>query len=206
MADEGEASDEQLVLRAQAGDETAFEALCARHSARLLARIGARVTGALRRKVGASDVLQEAYLVALRRLREFEDRGDGSFGRWLAQIVEWKVQETLKRYVGAAKRGLAREESRDTRAQELGARDPSPSDAAIAGELRSAAQAALARLPEAHREVLRLIQEEHLTVAEAALRMGRTHEAVRKLYSRALAHFAELLNAGGDYGQNGSGR
>jgi RNA polymerase sigma factor (sigma-70 family) len=75
----------------------------------------------------------------------------------------------------------------------------------MAEEFRAAARAALERLPEAHREVLQLIQEEHLTVDEAAARMGRTREAVRKLYSRALARFAELINPGEGHGRNGSG-
>ena len=53
---------------------------------------------------------------------------------------------------------------------------------------------ALARLRPDDREVLRLAREEGFTLLEVAKRMGRTHAAARKLYSRALARLAELYD------------
>ena len=46
------------------------------------------------------------------------------------------------------------------------------------------------------REILRLVQVEHLTLIEAADRMGRSYEATKKLYARALARLRALLEAG----------
>ena len=41
---------------------------------------------------------------ALRRLASFEERGEGSFGAWLAQIVENRVRETVRHFAEADKR------------------------------------------------------------------------------------------------------
>ena len=64
----------------------------------------------------------------------------------------------------------------------------------MTAELEEAARRAMAALPADYGEVLRLRQEEHLSLGEAAKRMGRSKEAARKLYSRALARLAERLD------------
>ena len=48
-------------------------------------------------------------------------------------------------------------------------------------------------LPDDYRNVLRMALEDGLTLKEAARRMGRSHEAVKKLYGRALARLAREL-------------
>jgi RNA polymerase sigma factor (sigma-70 family) len=71
---------------------------------------------------------------------------------------------------------------------------PSPSQMAIAAETKEAARRALDKLPEDYRTVLRLLQEEQLDMDQAAERLGRSREATKKLYGRALSRFAELLH------------
>ena len=81
MATNQKTSEHDLILRARQGDEDAFQALLRRHEELLRKRVQRWVSPRLRRKISASDILQEAYIVALRRFADFEDRGDGSFGR-----------------------------------------------------------------------------------------------------------------------------
>ncbi len=202
-------TDEELVRASRSSGQEAFHALCDRHTGRLLGFLRRHMSGALRTKVGASDILQEAYLVAYRRLAEFEDRGEGSFGRWLLQIVALKLREARRHYAGTAKRGLGREvpAGDGKEAEALPSPVPSPSQAAMASELAETARKALERLPEDYREVLRLVQEQQLPVKEAAARMGRSSEALQKLYERALARFAELAGIGRQtHGHNGPPR
>ena len=75
------ATDEDLVGRAIAGDETAFEALVERHQH--------RAYGLARRLLGsesdAQDVLQESFLSVYRKLASF--RGGSRFSTWLYRIV-----------------------------------------------------------------------------------------------------------------------
>ena len=53
-------------------------------------------------------------------------------------------------------------------------------------------------LPTDYQRILRLIQEERLSLREAGERMGRSAGACEKLYGRALSKLAELVHGGGD--------
>ena len=196
MTPEEAVPEAELVRRARGGDDRAFTALCERHRARLEARVLRFVAGGLRRKVSAADVLQETYLVAHRRLADFEDRGEGTFAAWLGQIAEWKAHEAVRRFAGTAKRGAAKELSRGARRDtaEVPGAVPSPSEAAVGRERAEAVRRAMSALSDDHRHVLTLVQADHLTLAQAAVLLGRSHDATKKLYARALARLAELLH------------
>ena len=55
-------SDEELALRAQDGDDAAFQILFDRHAPALRRQIQRRLPPLIRRKVDESDVVQMAYL------------------------------------------------------------------------------------------------------------------------------------------------
>jgi RNA polymerase sigma-70 factor (ECF subfamily) len=195
MTETGPPSDEELVRRVRDGDDRAARVLFHRHRERLRARVRRRLPRALRGKVGASDVIQDAWLAAHVALGEFEDRGDGSFARWLNGILEHKAKDAARRHLGADMRDARREAPLPTSATQAGvtAGDPSPS-AAAAGEERDAMlRAQIDRLPADHRTILRLVHDEGLTLAAAGERMGRSGDAARKLYGRALAGLTDLL-------------
>jgi len=189
------AADADLVARARAGDEDAFEALFERYEPALRRRIRRWLPSNVGRKLSASDVLQETRIVAFRRCGEFEHREGANFGQWLDRIARLKLKEALKRYVKADKRDVRREVTRGARPDTayLEGRAPSPSQAAIAAETAARVREAFARLPEHYQQVLRLVREERLPLREVAERMGRSREAAKKLYGRALSRFTEVL-------------
>jgi RNA polymerase sigma-70 factor (ECF subfamily) len=193
-----ELSDQELVRRARGGDSAAAGLLFERHGAALRARVRRCLPRLLRAKVGESDVVQEACLAAFLHLEEFEDRGEGSFRGWLGAVAERKVLDELRRFAGTNKRNVAREVGGATTAARLAATsgDPSPSAAAIGDEESARLAAAMERLSEEHREVIRLVNEERLPLAEAGARMGRSAEAVRKLYARAVLVLGEHMRGG----------
>ena len=153
-----------------------------------------KLPATLRRKLGASDVIQEAYLGVHRNLRNFEGRGDGSFERWLTRIIDNKVRDVLRHYLKRGKRGRQREVSRPYRADtpQIPAAQPSPSAYAVAAELEERVRSALEHLSPDHREALRLLRDEGLSMAQAGERLGRSGEAMRKLYARAISRLTEL--------------
>ncbi len=198
MSTEPDPTDEELALRAQGGDDAAFQRLYERHADALARRIHQRLSPMLRRKVDEGDVLQMAYLSAHRSLENFEARGAGSFRAWLEQIVEHKILYVVRQYVQVEKRGVHREEtgSFHQRAPALRDREASPSGLAVAGELRDRIERAMEELPDAYREVIGLVQREGLTLAAAAERMERSTAATAKLYGRALAKLSALTGLG----------
>ena len=190
-------TDEDLALRAREGDEVAFRVLFDRHSEALRRQIQRRLPPLVRRRVAESDVVQMAYLGVHRGLDRFESRGDGSFRAWLGQIVENKVLQVVRGYVETGKRAVGREESGSFRQRVPHAHGavPSPSAVAVGEELRVRIEDGIAALPPDYREVFQLVQSDGLTLAQAGVRMGRSAAAAEKLYGRALARLAALVNA-----------
>ena len=70
---------------------------------------------------------------------------------------------------------------------------PTPSRDVMAGERADAVRAAIARLPDDYQTVLRLRYDEDLPFDEVARCMGRTANAVRKLWSRAVERLQQEL-------------
>jgi RNA polymerase sigma-70 factor (ECF subfamily) len=191
----GEPSDEDLVARWKSGDEAAAGVLLERYLPRLRARASRRLKGALRRRVGESDAIQEAYLTAFLRLEDFEDRGPGSFGHWVAKILDHKLRDEVRRHLGSSKRDARAEVTHggagaDERPAPAG---PSPSSAAGRREDSEAARRAMPLLPARQRDVLRLVHEQGLTLAQVAESLGCSTEAASKVYARAVGGLAELL-------------
>jgi RNA polymerase sigma-70 factor (ECF subfamily) len=190
--------DEELVRRARLGDAEATARLFQRYAPSLHAKASRRLPSALRGKVGESDVVQDAWIAAFGCLDDFRDHGPGSFGRWVRRILDHKIADSVRRHVGAEMRDARREERLPTRAD---AAPPARGFASLASEVVAAEddarlREAIADLPPDHREAIRWVHEEGLSLTEAGERMGRSADAVRKLYGRALARLADRLDRG----------
>jgi RNA polymerase sigma-70 factor (ECF subfamily) len=196
MTSERDPSDEDLVSRAKAGDEEAHRLLFERHLPRLRLRVRRRLSALLRRRVGESDVIQEAWATTSLRLADFEDRGGGSFGHWLDGIVENKIRDQIRAHVGTGRRDARREADEDAAALGAPSPGPSPSVAAVRAEDRDRLSAALDVLPPRYGELLRLVHMQGVTLIEAAARMGSTPNALSKVYARAVSRLAVVLEAG----------
>jgi RNA polymerase sigma-70 factor (ECF subfamily) len=199
MPDAPEPTDEELVRRVRDGDEAAARLLFERHLPALRARARARLPQAIRGKVAASDVVQDAWLAAFLSLGDFEDRGDGSFGAWLRRILERKILDEARMHVDAEKRDARREARLGTgAAARLAAEDQlTPSAEVVAAEDEAALLAAIEELSDEHRAVVWLVDREGLTFVDAGARLGRTPDAARMLYGRALTRLSELLERRG---------
>ena len=190
MAEPERGEEAELLRRMAAGDEEAFRALFARYEPMLRRFAEERLSPRLRRRVSAADVLQEAHLAAHEGRTGFEDRGVGSFRNWLLRIVERKARDAARRH-GGQRRDAGREVTRGGRraTDAFSVRQASPSQVAVGSEMAHLARRALEALSDADREVVRLVREEQLTLAEVARRTGRTREAAKKAYGRAMARF-----------------
>jgi len=133
--------------------------------------------------------------VALRRRRDLEPRGDNAFRNWLLGIAEMRAKEAVRYHERTAKRSARREVTRAERPEtaQFVSPQPSPSQVAIGAELKAMVRQAMESLPPDYRKVLRLAREERLSLKEAAVVMGRSHEATKKLYGRAVCRFREAV-------------
>lgn len=172
----GEASDRELVRRHVAGHPDAFAELFARHRDRMWA-VALRTTG---NRELASDCVQDAFIAAYRRASSF--RGDAAFTTWMHRIVVNACLDRLRR---------------DKPTAELPEYDlPDPRDAHSSAEAGLDVRAALARLPEAQRTALVLVDMHGLPVAEAAQVLGVAEGTVKSRCFRGRAALAEILGDG----------
>ncbi|MGH2690234.1 MAG: sigma-70 family RNA polymerase sigma factor, partial [Actinomycetota bacterium] len=148
----------------------------------------------LRAKGGASDLVQQTFLEAHQDFGRFTGGSADELRAWLRQMLLHNLANFARRYRRAGKRRLDREAAVGSRGwADLPADTSSPSRRAAAQERDEALEQALARLPDDYREILVLRYWEGCRFEEVARRMGRTANAVRKLWGRAIERLqAEL--------------
>lgn len=185
---------EALLAEARAGDAAALGRLLERYRAylTLLARlqIGRRLQG----KADPADVVQEVFLEGARSFRQFRGQTEAELLGWLRQVLASKLGELFRRYLGAQRRDVRREQdvtaeldqSSQSLAGLVAAPGSSPSQQAARREQAALLAEVLERLPEHYREVIVLHHMEGLSLPEVARRMGRTADGVEKLWARAL--------------------
>ena len=83
-----------LVARAAAGDRGAVVELLERYGGRLRRMVALRLDPRLQGRVDASDVIQEGYLDAMRRLEEFIRDPSVPFYIWLRFLVGQRVRSS----------------------------------------------------------------------------------------------------------------
>lgn len=186
MAGRGEeASDEDLALRAAAGEEAAFERLVARYQARAY-RLAYRVAGA---EGDAQDAVQDAFLQVFRKLATF--RGQSRFSTWLFRIV---TNAALMQRRRRSRRPAESLEACLPRFDESGLHLGLPAQLAAPAHveerldrrlLAEKALEGLDRLPDAYRTPFILRDLEEMPTAEVAQVLGLEAAAVRQRVHRA---------------------
>src|SRR2546423_8466329 len=94
---------------AQAGDRAAFEELFARYRPDLLRFLDWRLDARLRRRLDASDVVQETQLEAFQRLADYLARRPMPFRLWLRKTAYERLLKARRRHLEAAQRAVDRE-------------------------------------------------------------------------------------------------
>ena len=175
---------QELIERAQGGDQEALQTLLGEHEDALEKSVRKRVGSHLREEVEVEDVLQEAYAQALKSISRFQWAGQGSFLRWLRGIAEHVILNLARRQ--RTDPILYVEHDRPHAG-------PSPSKSLRRGERFDRFQEALDGLPPDYREAVYLVRIEGLKVKEAADRMNRSPKAIKHLLARALHQLKDLL-------------
>ncbi|MEZ5167844.1 MAG: sigma-70 family RNA polymerase sigma factor, partial [Acidimicrobiales bacterium] len=134
-----DATVDELVSQAVAGDRAAFDELV-RRTHRDAYGLALRLTAD---EEDARDVVQEAYLRAYRHLDRF--RGDAQFGTWLYRIVANCASTAMGKRRRHRHEPLSDEVERTTNDDPAGVRDPGM--LAEAAELRERLDAAVRELP-----------------------------------------------------------
>jgi RNA polymerase sigma-70 factor (ECF subfamily) len=173
-------TDQELVRRVQAGDQTAFNLLVLKYQHRVLKLVGRFVND----PAEAEDVAQEAFLKAYRALASF--RGDSAFYTWLYRIA-----------INTAKNALVSQRRRPVDF-DLDLQDPeqydrqaklkeadTPEGVLLTDEIRAVVEQAMEQLPEDLRTAIVLRELEGLSYEEIAEAMDCPVGTVRSRIFRA---------------------
>jgi RNA polymerase sigma-70 factor (ECF subfamily) len=192
-----------LLRKADSGDAAAVEELFSRHRCRLRRMVQLRISPILRGRVDASDVIQESFLEAWRRLDDYLKNPTMPFFLWLRFLTRQQLFAIHNRHAGVKARDPRREvaiydgalpgASTEALAIQLMGHLPSPSEAAVRAELQLRLQEGLDALDPEEREILVLRHFEQLTSAEAAKEIHISEAAAAKRYLRALRRLKGLL-------------
>jgi RNA polymerase sigma-70 factor (ECF subfamily) len=194
---------QQRLSAARAGAPDALGQLLESFRHYLLCVAEREVPADLKAKVPPSSAVQETFVKAVENFDGFRGQTDENLKAWLAQILRNHVANVVRSYRDTQKRDAGRERpltgpGGEELPGELAAAMPSPSDGAIAAEEQAALHRALAQLSELHRQVIEWRNYERLPFAEIGDRLGRTEEAARQLWRRAIEHLAALMGPADD--------
>ena len=175
-----------LLSRARAGDAAALNELFERHVPSLRRWAHGRLPRWARDIADTTDLVQETVLQTLKRLDDFEYRGEGALQAYLRQTVLNRIRNELrKRAVRGATLAI------DSAVEDTGT---SPLDAVIGQQTLEQYDAALARLTADEREAIVSRVEFDLSYAELAEVLRRpSADAARMAVVRALVRLAEEM-------------
>jgi RNA polymerase sigma-70 factor (ECF subfamily) len=177
-------SDAQLVERAVAGDQRAFELLVIKYRRRI-----ERLIGRMVRDVNlVEDIAQETFIRAYRALHQF--RGDAQFYTWLYRIAVNTAKRFLLKlkndpavFYGALQSNDEDDETFQRRSEP--STDETPESVLAAKEIGQAVNAALEALPDDLKQALTLREIEGLSYEEIAGLMNCPLGTVRSRIFRA---------------------
>ena len=193
---------ENWLCQARGGNADALGRLLGTYMNYLKTLAHAQMDDRLKRRVGASDIVQETLLEAHRDFLQFVGKSPAEFSGWLRTILINNLKRAIECHLMTAKRDMRRELSMEDlkgRADQSAARlealvaapNPSVSSDILRHESLIRLSDAISRLPEEHREVIILRHIQGLPFKDIGERLNKTSGAVRMIWMRAIEKLRE---------------
>jgi RNA polymerase sigma-70 factor (ECF subfamily) len=189
---------QRLVALAKDGDQSALNRLCEVYSERVLRIVRMRMGSELRSRQESMDIVQDAFISAMRSLENFTYQNEGDFLRWVSKIVENRIRDNLEK-LHANKRDIRKEiplnNKSATQDTFVGTFEPmdttTPSLILSNGEGLNKLEKAIDELKPEYREVIILTKLEGLSHKEVGDKLGKSPDAVRMLLARAMSALSQ---------------
>jgi RNA polymerase sigma factor (sigma-70 family) len=176
-----------LVLRAQAGDESALNELCQRYLPRLQRWAHGRLPRSVRGAIDTHDLVQATLTNVVRQIHSFEPRHEGAFQAYVRQALLNRIRDEARR---GQRHGTP--ESLDSAYPSA---DTSPLEEVIGREALERYEIAMERLKAADREAIIGRIELSLSYAELAAALGKPSVAAATMaVRRALVRLAQEMS------------
>jgi len=201
MADYHNYKTQHLVSLAKQGDESALNRLCAVYGERVRRIIRIHIGKELRSKMESMDLVQDAFISALRSLESFTYTSEGDFLRWISKIAENRIRDNLDK-LHADKRDIRKEiplKNNERSSQDSFIRDFAPADSTTPSMIISKREEldklekAMDKLKPEYKEVISLTKIEGLSYEEVGKRLSKSSDAVRMLLARAMVELTSVF-------------
>jgi RNA polymerase sigma-70 factor (ECF subfamily) len=154
----------------------------------------------LRAKIGPSDVVQETAVDMQRDFVQFTGTTAEELFAWLREILRHNLVDAVRHYRESLKRDVAREVSLATQpgrgdGEAIAEVTHTPDGSAIRREEAAVLNQVLARLPLEYQRVLQMRYWSGMSFVDMAPQLGRSPDAARKLWYRALERLQSELAA-----------
>lgn len=195
---------QELLNNAREGDDGAVDRLIDRHRPAIQRLVQMRLDRKIQRRVDVSDIVQEVFIEASRRMTDYLASGTGMpFHLWLRQITRDRIIDAHRRHRVSEKRSVDRERAMsapagmDQSSMELAGQiaDPelTPAAAATQRELAKKVEATLGDLNDQDAEIIIMRHYEQLTNQEVAAALDLSEPAASMRYLRAIRRLREML-------------
>ena len=187
------------------GDPDALGRLLDYYRPRLRRMVSLWLDPRMRARVGASDVVQEVCLDAMKQVESYLEDPRVVFYVWLRGLAQQRLNKLHRGHVTAQCRSTRREEPLPSEsslvlAKRLLAGWTSPSGALSKKQLRLCVQKAMEKLDPSDREVILMRQFEELSNQEVAQALGLSESGATMRHGRALLRLKEILLADPELG------
>ncbi len=181
--------DDELVRRAQAQDNRAFDELVRRYRDKVY-RLCFKI---LRHEEDAAEALQDAFLSAYRGLKNF--KAESTFSTWLYRVAtNASLMKYRKRRDGHVSLEQSQSNDEDTESLQIPDWSSQPLKELLDAETREVMEEGIQRLPEELRTVFVLRDIEGLSNAEVGEILELTVAAVKSRLHRARIALRDRLN------------
>ncbi len=197
------AETDDAVAAMRHGSADALAIIFSRYRERLRQIVRFRLDYRIVARVSDSDVLQESYIAAVKRLDQFTQQTDMPPFLWLRLIVSQQLIDVHRQHLGAEMRDVRREVSllpggcsphtSLAIAAQLAGPATAISEVLARAELIEKLQRTLNEMDALDREVIALRHFEELNNIESAKVLGIEAAAASKRYVRAMARLAKLI-------------
>lgn len=202
MNDSAAINIENWLCQAKGGNKEALGRLLGLYMNYLKTLAHSQMDDRLKRRVGASDIVQDTLLEAHRDFLRFVGKSPAEFSNWLRAILINNLKRAIECHVLTAKRDVRRELSLDDlkrRTDQSAARLESllaaPNASAGSDFQRHESlirlSDSIAKLPEEYREIIILRHVQGLPFKEIGERLHKTSGAVRMQWMRAIEKLRE---------------
>ena len=194
---------EQLLTNIRDGDSAAVNQLLERHRSAVRQMIDLRMDRVLKRRVDASDIVQEVLIEANRRLQTYLENPVLPFHVWIRQMAKDRLIDAHRRHRQTARRSMDREQPLVAAANDqssidllnqLRDQELTPAAAATWHELQRRFEQACGRLDDQDQEIVLMRHFEHMSNSDAAAALELTPQAASMRYLRAMRRLRTLLD------------